>query len=77
MAAKLLEIPVPENFRLGKPVFRQTTRQTGLSNLLGPESHSLFSILGINTDCLAKPIEQWTEQPGYKEAEKFVCTVKL
>ena len=48
-----------------------------MSNLLGPESHSLFSILGINTDWLAKPIEQWTEQPGYKEAEKFVRTVKV
>ena len=77
MAAKLLEIPVPKNFRLGKPVFHQINRQTGLSNLLGPESHSLFSILDINTDWLAKPIEQWTEQPGYKEAEKFVCTVKV
>ena len=48
-----------------------------MSNLLRPESHSLFSILGIITDWLAKPIEQWTEQPGYKEAEKFVCTVKV
>ena len=77
MAAKLLEIPVPKNFCLGKPVFCQITCQTGLSNLLGPESHTLFSILGINTDYLAKPIEQWTEQPGYQEAEKFVCMVKV
>ena len=77
MAAKLLEIPVPESFRLGKPVFRKITRQTGLANLLGPESHTLFSILGINTDWLAKPIHQWTEHPGYQETEKFVCTVKV
>ena len=77
MAAKLLEIPAPKNFRLGEPVFRQITRQTGLSNLLRPKSHTLFSILCINTDWLAKPIEQWTEQPGYQEAEKFVRTVKV
>ena len=67
MVAKLLEAPVPENFRLGKSVLRKITRQTGLSNLLGPESHTLFRIHGVNTDWLAKPIQQWTEQPVYQE----------
>ena len=41
-----------QKFCLGKPVFCQIPHQTGLSNLLRPESHTLFSILGINTDYL-------------------------
>ena len=77
MALKLLEILVLESFRLGKPVFLKIVRQTGLANLLGPESHTLFSILGVNTDWLTTPIHLWIEQPGYQEAEKFVQSVKV
>jgi len=47
IAAKLLITPVPEQFRLGKPVFRQINADTALSDLLGSESHLQFHLLKI------------------------------
>ena len=58
MADQLLLTPVPENFRLGKPIFKKIGCETTLTNLIGPESHSLFHILKMSTEWLFKPVEQ-------------------
>ncbi|KAG0716839.1 hypothetical protein GWK47_008685 [Chionoecetes opilio] len=36
LAARLLETPEPDNFRLGKPLFRKVARDTTLKDLIGP-----------------------------------------
>lgn len=77
MATRLLATPLPEAFRLGRPVFKEITRDTTLTDLIGPESHTLFRLLDISNDWLAKPANQWSCDPTYLSAEKFVRTVKV
>lgn len=77
MAIQLVATPVPENFRLGKPVFRKVARDTTLKDLIGPESHTLFRILNVSTDWLVQPVDQWSSNPAFLVAEEFVRTVKV
>lgn len=77
MATKLLATAVPQNFRLGKPLFHKISRNTTLKDLIGPESHTIFHLLDVGTDWLAKPINQWSSDPGFLVAEQFVRTVKV
>jgi hypothetical protein len=77
MATRLLATPMPENFRLGKPLFHQVSRETTLITLIGPESHTLFRVLNVNTNWLAKPVQEWPSDPDFVLAEQFVRTVKV
>lgn len=77
MADQLLLTPIPENFRLGKPVFKKIGLDTTLTSLIGPESHSLFHILKVSTDWISKPVEQWHSDHDFRVAELFVRTVKV
>jgi hypothetical protein len=77
IASKLLEMPVPDSFRLGKPLFRKITRNTTLLDLIGPESHALFHTLKIGQQWLSKPVEQWKLEPDFCTANDFVRTVKV
>ena len=77
IASKLLATPVPDCFRLGKPLFRKIDRDTTLIDLIGPESHTLFHTLNINTGWLAKPVEDWSFDPDFQIAENFVHSVKV
>jgi len=45
--------------------------------LIGPESHSLFQLLHVDTDWLHKPVSQWLADPAYLLVEQFVRTVKV
>jgi len=60
---------MPENFRLGKPLFQTITRSTTLKDLIGPESHSLFQLLHVDTHWLHKPVNQWSADPAYLVVE--------
>ena len=42
MAIKLSTTSLPQNFRLGNPMFRKVNRDTTLTDLISPESHALF-----------------------------------
>ena len=77
MAIKLSTTPLPQNFRLGNPTFRKVNRDTTLTDLIGPESHSLFKILNVSSDWLVQPVNQWPFNPAFLVAEKFVRTVKV
>ena len=77
IASKLMSVPEPEHFRLGKPVFRQVNRQTSLVDLIGPESHTLFHALHIAPHWLAKPVSEWPLDSEFTVAETFVRTVKV
>ena len=49
MAQRLLNVPKPESFRTGLPVFnRPLTPSTKLSDILGPESWFIFLALDLD-----------------------------
>lgn len=77
IATKVLATPVPENFRLGRPVFRDITRESTLADLIGPESLTLFRSLNISTSWLAAPVTDWSGDPDFIVAEEFVKSVKV
>jgi hypothetical protein len=77
MARKLRATPVPEFFRLGKPLYKKITRETTLTDLIGPESHALFSVLDVATDWLSKPAVDWSSDSAFLVAERFVRSVKV
>ena len=68
---------VPENFHLGRPMFKKVVHHTMLTDLIGPESHTLFRILNVSTDWLVKPVNHWPSEPVFLTAEKFVRMVKV
>jgi len=77
IARKIMITPIPENFRLGKPVFRSIASDTTLTDLVGPDSHTLFQSLHIGNTWLGKPVNQWKEDPDFIVAETFVRNVKV
>ena len=77
IASRLLSTPVPEQFRLGKPVFRNVDQSTSLVDLIGPDSHILFLSLGVSMHWLEKPVTEWNSHPDFNTAEAFVRTVKV
>ena len=77
IARKILAKPIPDNFRLGKPVFREITRESCLTDLVGPESFMLFRSLHISTSWLAAPVMDWRCNPDFLIAEESVKSVKV
>ena len=77
IASKLLNTPVPERLRMGKPVFRKISSDTSLLDLIGPESNTLFQCLGISKEWLAKPLADWPSDQEFQVAENFVHSVKV
>lgn len=77
IAQKLLKTSKPKVFNCGRPKFPILKKSTNLSSLIGPNSWYLFELLGVNTDWIGMPVEQWDLHPGYKDAEQFVRHVKV
>ncbi len=50
---------------------------TDLENLLGPESHFLFDVLGVDNEWLEDDVGKWERYAGYQKAKRFVQTVKV
>ena len=79
LAAKiLLHAPQVENpvFEIQKQRFPEITPETVLGDLVGERSFLLFSLLKVNYDWLAKPINEWEDSPDYKKVKEFVVTAK-
>jgi hypothetical protein len=77
IAAALQATAMPDNFRLGKPLFQNIARDITLKSLIGPESHTLFAALNVNTCWLSKPVHLWPSDPDFVQAEQFVRHVKV
>ena len=77
IAARINSTPMPDEFRLGKPVFREVDENISLADLVGSDSYMLFRALKINTDWLAKPVIEWHSDPAFITAETFVRTIKV
>ena len=77
IADKVLSSEKPCQFRMGKPVFPEITKDTSLSDLVGPESHTLFVLLQIGTDWLRKPVREWAVCDEYMKASEFVTKLKV
>ena len=52
IAAALQATTKSDNFRLGKPLFVHITTDTTSKSLIGPELHTLFAALNVNTGWL-------------------------
>ena len=76
MAARMLTFSPPRKMTLGKPKFPDVKPATKLIDLVGPNSHMLFNILGVNYDWLGMDPNKWCEDSHYKTVENFVRTVK-
>ena len=48
-----------------------------MEDLLTPKSFKFFSILGIDSDWLAKSPGTWEAEEGFRAANEFVNTVKV
>ena len=77
IARRIGSMPMPDQFRLRKPGFREITADTSLVDLVGPESYTLFRALKVSTDWLAKPVIEWRADPDFITADTFVHTVKV
>ena len=77
MAARILTFSPPEEYPLGKPAFQELTGKTELSDLCGPNSYMLFTILGTDSDWLHLSPDQWNDNAQYMEMEEYVRTVKV
>ena len=77
MAARILTFSSPEEYPLGKPEFQELTRKTELSDLIGPNSYMLFTILGTDYYWLQLSPDKWGDIDDYKEMEEYVRTVKV
>jgi len=77
IASRILTFEVPEQYRLGKPVFQELTESTELQDLVGPYSHMIFTILGTDKDWLAQDPASWQESESYREMEDYVRNVKV
>jgi hypothetical protein len=67
----------PESFRRGKPPFPKITGKTTLMELIGPESHFLFEVLGIDTKRQADPAESWQDNNDFRVARDYVISLKV
>ena len=45
--------------------------------IITPKSFKFFSILGIDSDWLAKSPDTWEDEEGFRAANEFVNTVKV
>ena len=77
LAVKLSETEKPDSYRKGKPVFPVINAATVLTDLVGPESHFLFDALGVECDWLTTPADTWEDNDSYRNAQKFVRSVKV
>ena len=77
MADRLLSCPRPEEFRLGRSIFKDILRETLLHDLIGPESWFLFITLGVNYDWLSTPVKEWKLHHDFAVAKEFAHTVKV
>ena len=79
LASKLLTFQdtFPQSFKFEKPKFPLVDENTGLFDLLTPESFKFFSILGLGYHWLSKSPDMWEENKDLKTARDFVMTVKV
>ena len=77
IASRMLTFKPPAKGKLGKPLFQDLTPSTKIEDLLGPDSFLFFSILEAGWEWLSTDPSKWKEDPGFKELEQFVRTVKV
>ena len=79
LSCKLLtmQTEAPKTYKLEKPKFPVIDEKTRMEDLLTPKSFKFFSILGIDSDWLAKSPDTWEAEEGFKAANEFVNTVKV
>ena len=83
MAKKLLSIPRPTSFQLGKPKFPAIeisgSTTPFLHDLDGPNSFLLFSLIKLNNsqELLQLPPEYWNLMSDYRTARDFVKQLEV
>ena len=79
LSCKLLtmQTEAPKTYKLEKPKFPVIDEKTRMEDLLTPKSFKFFSILGIDSDWLAKSPDTWEAEEGFRAANEFVNTVKV
>lgn len=79
MAKRLLEIPRPDNFKLGKPIFpveKMSVRPT-LESFIGQRSWLLFHKLNADGDWLRLEIFHWSQHDEYERMRLFLSDLKV
>ena len=79
LASKLLSLHsiAPQSFKLEKPKFPAIDHNTRLEDLITAQSYKIFKILGVDSNWLSKPPEDWEMDETFKELKEFVHTVKV
>ena len=71
-------MPLPEEFRRGKPVLRQRIDEnTTFVDLVDPDSWFIFEALSMDYDWLSEPVTTWNLSSSFQEMESLVKTVKV
>ena len=78
MTQKLLSFDKPTAIKFGKPEFpEEVGSDTVLSDLVTAESWRFFDCSKTDPGFLSLPVEEWKTNDQFKEAEKFVKTLKV
>ena len=77
IAQKLLSLEKPTAIKFGKPEFPEVGSDTVLSDLVTAESWRFFDCSKTDPGFLSLPVEEWKTNDQFKEAEKFVKTLKV
>ena len=78
MTQKLLSFDKPTGIKFGKPEFpEEVGSDTVLSDLVTAESWRFFDCSKTDPGFLSLPVEEWKTNDQFKEAEKFVKTLKV
>ena len=78
IAQKLLSLEKPTAIKFGKPEFpEEVGSDTVLSDLVTAESWRFFDCSKTDPGFLSLPVKEWKTNDQFKEAEKFVKTLKV
>ena len=79
LASRLLtfEQSIPVSNKLEKPKFPEIEKNTGLVDLVSPQSFRFFQILDLDFKWLAMNPENWEQEESFRHARDFVKTVKV
>ena len=70
MAKAILELSL-DQLKKGKMEMKSLVPAVTLASRIGPQSTHFFHALGVGTTWLAKPVETWSDIPGFLKLQSF------
>ena len=74
---KLVSCEKPDDWKPEKPSIPELQPTTTLASLVGVKSWTMFHVLGLESDWVSLPPEEWESNGAFIEAKQFARTCKV